>query len=59
MLTVLPEILRFSMMCLTHKLEIVKMSALKLIKHILETQGCSLDFGLVFILKGMLRTFPA
>lgn len=34
------------------------MSALKLIKHILETQGCSLDFGLVFILQGMLCTFP-
>jgi hypothetical protein len=59
MLGVLPEILRFSIICLSHKFEIVKMSALKLIKHVLETQGCSLDFGLVFILKGMLRTFPA
>ena len=34
------------------------MSALKVIKFVLETQGCSLDFGMVFILKGMFLTYP-
>ena len=34
------------------------MSALKLLKFVLETQGCSLDFGLVFTLKAMLNIYP-
>lgn len=58
MMQVLPECLRFTLLCLSHRYEIVRISALKLLKHILETQGCSLDFGLVFILKGMLCTYP-
>ena len=58
MLRVLPETLRFSIVCLSHRNEIVRMSALKLVRYILETQGCSLDFGLVFILKGMMNSFP-
>lgn len=39
----LQDLLRFTVMCLTHKKEIVKMSALKLLEFILETKGCSLD----------------
>ena len=34
------------------------MSALKVVKFVLETQGCSLDFGMVYILKGMFLTYP-
>jgi hypothetical protein len=45
-------------MCLTHKKEIVRMSALKLIEFILETQGCSLDLAMVFILKALMKTYP-
>lgn len=58
MLNILPDCLRFSIVCLSHKYEIVKISSLKLLKYILETQGCSLDIGLVFILKGILKTYP-
>ena len=58
MLRILPQLLRFCILCLTHRREIVKMSALKVIKFVLETQGCSLDFTMVFILKGMFLTFP-
>ena len=58
MLRILPQLLRFCIICLTHRREIVKMSALKVIKFVLETQGCSLDFTMVFILKGMFLTFP-
>ena len=58
MLNILPDCLRFSILCLSHKYEIVKISSLKLLKYILETQGCSLDIGLVFILKGILKTYP-
>jgi hypothetical protein len=50
--------LKFCIACLSHKLEIVKIGALKLIKFILETQGCSLDIGLVYILLGILKTYP-
>lgn len=35
------------------------MSALKLLKFVLETQGCSLDFALVFTLKAMLNIYPS
>jgi len=38
--------------------EIVRISALKMVKYILETIGCSLDYGIVFILKSMLQTYP-
>lgn len=34
------------------------MSALKILKFILETQGCSLDVSMIYILKGMFLTFP-
>lgn len=34
------------------------MSALKLIEFILETQGCSLDLAMVFILKALMKTYP-
>lgn len=58
MLQVLPDCLRFTIVCLSHKLEIVRISALKMIKYMLETLGCSLDYGIVFILKAMLMTYP-
>lgn len=58
MLTNLPEVLRFAIACLSHRLEIVRISALKMLKYILETLGCSLDYGMVFILKAMLKTYP-
>ena len=58
MIKILPNMLKFLLMCLTHKKEIVKISALKLLEFILETQGCSLDFSMVFILKAMLKTYP-
>jgi len=58
MLRIMSDLLRFCILCLTHRREIVKMSALKTIKFVLETQGCSLDFAMVFILKGMLQTYP-
>ena len=29
-----------------------------MIKYMLETLGCSLDYGMVFILKAMLMTYP-
>ena len=59
MLANLPELLRFIIACLSHRMEIVKISALKLLKYVLETQGCSLDFGLVYTLKSMLNVYPA
>ena len=34
------------------------MNALKVLKFILETQGCSLDVSMMYILKGMFLTFP-
>jgi hypothetical protein len=37
---VLPEALRFTIACLSHRVEIVRISALKMIKYILETIGC-------------------
>jgi len=37
MLNILPDCLRFSIVCLSHKFEIVKISSLKLLKYILET----------------------
>lgn len=54
----LPDCLRFAIVCLSHRLEIVRISALKMIKYMLETLGCSLDYGMVFILKAMLMTYP-
>lgn len=55
---VLPHLLKFVVMCLTHKKEIVRISALKLIEFILETKGCSLDLAMVFMLKALLKTYP-
>ena len=34
------------------------MAALKLLSFILETQGCSLDNSMVYILKTLLQTYP-
>lgn len=59
MLQNLPDCLRFSIACLSHKIEIVRISALKMLKYMLETLGCSLDYGMVFILKSMLKTYPS
>ena len=39
-------------------MEIVRISALKMIKCILETIGCSLDQGMIFILKAMFKMYP-
>ena len=39
-------------------MEIVRISALKMIKYILETVGCSLDQGMIFILKAMFKMYP-
>lgn len=58
MLKVLPQLLRFCILSLTHRREIVRVSALKILKFILETQGCSLDTSMIYILKGMFLTYP-
>ena len=58
MIKILPQMLKFLLMCITHKKEIVKVSALKLIEFVLETKGCSLDTVIVFILKAILKTYP-
>ena len=50
--------LKFLLMCLTHKREIVKLSAMKLIEFMLETKGCSLDVSIVYILKAFIKSFP-
>ena len=54
----LQDCLRFTITCLSHRFEIVRISALKMIKFILETIGCQLDYGMVYILKSMLATYP-
>jgi hypothetical protein len=58
LLRILPQLLRFCILSMTHRREIVRMSALKILKLILETQGCSLDTSMIYILKGMFLTFP-
>ena len=58
MLIILPDLLKFCIICLAHKKEIVKISALKILKFVFETQGCSLDFSMVLILKSILNTYP-
>lgn len=55
---IMPDLLRFCIVCLASKIELVQMSALKILKFIFETQGCSLDYSMVFILKSVLATFP-
>ena len=50
--------LKFLLMCMAHKKEIVKLSALKIIEFILETLGCSLDGAIVLILKAIIKTYP-
>jgi len=54
----LPQMLRFIIMCMTHKKEIVKLAAAKQLEFILETQGCSLDGAMVAILKAIMKTYP-
>lgn len=58
LLRILPQLLRFCILSLTNKREIVKMSSLKILKFVFENQGCSLDFSMVYILKGMFLTYP-
>ena len=53
-----PQMLRFCILSLTHRRELVRMSALKILKFVLETKGCSLDSQMIFILKGMFMTYP-
>ena len=50
--------LKFLLMCMAHKKEIVKLSALKVIEFILEIMGCSLDAAIVLILKAIIKTYP-
>lgn len=57
-LRLLPVLLKFVLMCVTHKKEIVRISSMKLLEFILETKGCSLDNSMVFILKAILTTYP-
>lgn len=57
-LKLLPVLLKFVLMCVTHKKEIVRISSMKLLEFILETKGCSLDSSMVFILKAILTTYP-
>jgi hypothetical protein len=58
MMKILPYMLKFVLMCMTHKKEIVKVAAVKQLEFILDTKGCSLDTAMTFILKVILRTFP-
>ena len=58
MLRILPQLLKFVIMCMTHRKEPIKLAALKLLEFILETKGCSLDSAMVFILKAILKTYP-
>lgn len=58
-LKLLPGLLKFVLMCVTHKKEIVRMSSMKLLEFILETKGCSLDSSMVYILKAILNTYPS
>ena len=58
-LRLLPVLLKFVLMCVTHKKEIIQLSSMKLLEFILETKGCSLDTSMVFILKAILTTYPA
>ena len=58
LLRILPQLLRFCILALTHRKEIVRISALKILKFVLETQGCSLDSSMIYILKGMFLTYP-
>lgn len=58
LLKILPDLLRFCIICLTSRVEIVQVSALKVLKFVFETQGCSLDQSMVLILKSILKTFP-
>jgi hypothetical protein len=57
-LKLLPVLLKFVLMCVTHKKEIVRMASMKLLEFVLETKGCSLDTSMVFILKAILTTYP-
>lgn len=57
-LKLLPVLLKFVLMCVTHKKEIIRLSSMKLLEFILETKGCSLDSSMVYILKAILTTYP-
>ena len=57
-LKLLPVLLKFVLMCVTHKKEIVRIASMKLLEFILETKGCSLDSSMVYILKAILTTYP-
>jgi hypothetical protein len=55
MIKILPYLLKFVLMCMTHKKEVVKLASLE---FILETKGCSLDATMALILKAILKTYP-
>ena len=59
MIKILPYLLKFVLMGMTHRREIIRLSSLKLLEFILETKGCSLDVSMVFILKAILKTYPS
>jgi hypothetical protein len=51
LIKILPQLLKFVIIALSNKQEVVKMAACKVLEFILETKGCSLDTAIVFILK--------
>lgn len=59
LLKIIPHLLKFIVKSLKSKKEIVKISALKLLGFMLETQGCSLDHSMVYLLKALMKTYPA
>ena len=58
MIKILSPMLKFIIMCMTHKKEPVKLAALKQLEFILETKGCSLDSAMVFILNALFKSYP-
>jgi hypothetical protein len=61
MVKILPYMLKFTIKCMDnsiHNREIVIVSALRNIQFILETQGCSLDSAMIFILKALFKNYP-
>jgi hypothetical protein len=50
----LPTLLKFILLSMTHKKEIVRIASVKLLEYVLETKGCSLDLSMVYILKALL-----
>ena len=59
---ILPFMLKFSIQCIDNSSlnnkEIIIVSAIRNIQFILETQGCSLDSAMIFILKAIFKCYP-